>query len=305
MHTENLPDEDNNLIGTLFIKDIDRLDCAVFDPSIGVVGQSWYVDVEVTGQLDENGFVYDFSYLKKLVKSALKSSLDHALIIPVQSTHVNFQETSSGELWHLKAKTRLTGLDSDWTYKCPKGAVYPIRAVKISKEIIEQECARLIRHRLDETIRKVAVTFRAEAGQGADSFFRYTHGITGHQGMCQRLFHGHRSRIEVYVSGDRRRDLEQFLAHDLLGSSVHIASRSQLISEGDIRDGVVSLAYDGTLGRYEARLPANRVFIVDQQTSIERITQQLAEIVAKKVRETEKVKVVCYEGIDKGASSEL
>ena len=49
--------------GRLFINDIDRIDCAIFDPSIGVVGQSWAVDVTVYGKLDANGFVYDFSNL--------------------------------------------------------------------------------------------------------------------------------------------------------------------------------------------------------------------------------------------------
>lgn len=305
MNTEYQREDDNPFVGTLFIKDIDRLDCAVFDPSIGVVGQSWYVDIEVTGQLDENGFVYDFSHLKKLVKSVLKSSLDHALIIPVQSTHVHYQETASGEMWHLKAKTRLTGLDSDWTYQCPKGAVYPIRAVKISKEIIEQECARLIRHRLGESIGKVSVKFRAELGAGADSFFRYTHGITDHQGLCQRLFHGHRSKIEVYVSGDRRRDLEQYLAHDLFGSSIHIASRSQVVKNDNDKDDVICLVYQGTLGHYKAKLPSNRVFFVNEQTSIERISQQLVKLLGEKIGQSKGVKVVCYEGIDKGASAEL
>ena len=115
------------VIGTLFIKDVDRIDCATFEPNQGVTGKSWYVDIYVTGQLDSNGFVYDFSHLKKLVKSVLKNTIDHALLIPIQVSRWNTKlliKVSFGP----SSQGRLSGIDSTWTYKCPKGAVYPVRS---------------------------------------------------------------------------------------------------------------------------------------------------------------------------------
>ena len=312
MLEENL-DPSDEPSGTLFVNDIDRIDCALFDPSIGIVGQSWFVDVEITGSLDENGFVYDFSHLKKLVKAVLKNSLDHALLIPIMSTHVHYQESNQGEIWNLKAKTKLTGACSDWEYKCPKGAVYPVRTIKVTKEVLEQECAKLIRHRLPPTIQRVAVNLRPESSKATDAFFRYTHGITNHEGLCQRLFHGHRSRIEVEVAGERRHDLEQFIAHDIFGSIVHVASLNQVIeSSVELQPRKkakeifpVRLSFEGSLGHYEACVPSNRLFLVAEETSIEFIARELAVLIAEKTQLQSGIRVRCFEGIGKGAVAEL
>lgn len=314
MEEKTAPQSGKERFGRLFIHDVDKIDCAIFDPSVGVVGQSWEVDITVSGQLDSNGFVYDFSNLKKLVKQVLKASLDHTLIIPVQSKLVHYQDTDRGELWRLQAKSRLTGVNSEWSYLCPKGAVYPIRSVQVTREIVEQECSRLVRHRLPEEIHSVEIHLRKEEVGAGQSFFRYSHGITGHEGLCQRLFHGHRSLIEVYVADERRHDLEQWLAHEVLGSVVHIASMSQLVNPAEgLRPGVrsenqspLTIAYTASMGRYEATVPANRVFLVEGETSIESITQELARLIGNEgVDLGAPIKVKCFEGIGKGAIAEL
>jgi 6-pyruvoyl-tetrahydropterin synthase len=300
--------------GRLFINDVDKIDCAIFDPSIGVVGQSWFVDITVSGKLDENGFVHDFSHLRKLVKQVLKTSLDHALIIPVQSKLVHYQETDRGELWRLQAKSRLTGVNSEWTYLCPKGAVYPIRSVQVTREIVEQECSRLVRHRLPEDILSVEIHLRKEDVLSGQSFFRYSHGITSHEGLCQRLFHGHRSLIEVYVADERRHDLEQWLAHEVLGSIVHVASISQVVDPPEnLKPGVrpdftapLTLSYRGSMGLFEAKVPANRVFLVEEETSVESLCQELVQLIANEgVEIGAPIRVKCYEGIGKGAIAEI
>ncbi len=302
------------LFGRLFINDVDKIDCAIFDPSVGVVGQSWMVDITVSGKLDANGFVYDFSHLKKLVKQVLKSSLDHTLIIPVQSKLVHYQDTDRGDLWRLQAKSRLTGVNSEWTYLCPKGAVYPIRAVQVTREIVEQECSRLVRHRLPEDVVAVEIHLRKEDVQSGQAFFRYSHGISGHDGLCQRLFHGHRSQIEVYVADERRHDLEQWLAHEVLGSVVHIASLPQIVNpDPSLRAGTrpemttpLTISYRGSMGLFEATVPANRVFLVEDGTSIESISQELVRLIASEgVEIGAPIKVKCFEGVGKGAIAEL
>lgn len=295
--------------GSLFIKDVDLIDCCLFSPYQGVIGQSWHVDIAVSGHLDQNGFVYDFSDLKRLVKQVLKSSMDHALLLPIMSSQVQYAETDTGELWKLKAKARLTNLDSDWEYLCPKGAVFPIRAISITKESIEQECTRLLRHRLPQDIHKVEIRLREESSDPTAAFFRYSHGITNHGGMCQRLFHGHRSLIEVHVNDERRPDLEHYIAREVFDSSIHIACPSQVVS-GPVEigrrgtsDAPVHLAYSGSFGRYEVRVPANKVFLVEGETSIESITQQLVRVLAAREKNS-RIKVTCYEGIGKGGIAE-
>ena len=192
--------------------------------------------------------------------------------------------------------------------------MYPIRSVQVTREIVEQECSRLVRHRLPEDILSVEIHLRKEEVPSGQSFFRYSHGITGHEGLCQRLFHGHRSLIEVFVADERRNDLEQWLAHEVLGSIVHIASLSQIINPpANLNAGTrpdftesLTLSYKGSMGLFEAKVPGNRVFLVEDETSIESITQQLARLIASEgVELGAPIKVKCYEGIGKGAIAEL
>lgn len=296
--------------GTLFVKDVDRIDCAIFEPSFGVVGHSWHVDIAISGTLDHNGFVHDFSHIKKLVKQTLRTSVDHSLMIPILSRQVHYQETAEAETWILKAKGRLSGTNAEWEYRCPKGAVFPIRAVVIDEEVIEQEITRLLRHRLPSSITDIKITLREEDAESTAAFFHYTHGITQHDGLCQRLFHGHRSLLEIYVDNERRPDIEHNIARELFGTIVHIASQSQIVSgsfnvgsRGTSEEPLV-ISYSGSYGNYVARIPSNKVFVVEGETSIESITRELATIVAQKDTSGSKIKILCYEGIGKGAISE-
>ena len=56
---------------TLFIKNIDTIDLALWKDN-ALKGASFHVSVKVFGDLDQNGFICDFSVLKKAIKSILK-----------------------------------------------------------------------------------------------------------------------------------------------------------------------------------------------------------------------------------------
>jgi 6-pyruvoyl-tetrahydropterin synthase len=290
---------------TIFISDLLTVDCAVFDPSRGIIGQSWHLDVEIHGALSENHFVYDFGKLKQLVRQTAKTSIDHALLIPVGSQRVNFSESIGAESWDMQSANRGDG--GRWKYTCPAGAVFPIRAVHVKTSTVEQEFNKLLRHRLPASVLGVKIRLREESAEPTAAFFRYTHGIAGHEGLCQRLFHGHRSRIEVHVGEERRPDLEHYVCRELFNSEIHIASPGQVIS-GDYTVGQrgepgkdLVLEFSASLGRYHASLPADRVFIVDGETSIECLTRHLAMLIQDRIGNLERVQVRCFEGINKGA----
>ncbi len=297
--------------GTLFVRDIAQIDCALLDPSLGVIGQSWHVDLSVSGSLDDNGFVVDFSPLKSMVKQVLKESVDHALLLPVGSQSVQFMDSENGESWRMRCRPRNGAGEQFWDYECPKGAVLPIRSVSIKASVVEQEVAKILRHRLSERVRNISINLREEKTESTEATYRYTHGIRGHEGLCQRLLHGHRSKIEVFIGDERRPDLEHFVAREVFGSNVHIATPDQIISgNGEIgqrgkTDEPVTLAYRGSLGPYRLVLPASRIFFVDKETSIERITLEVAKLLKREENPREKLKVLCYEGINKGAAAEL
>lgn len=296
---------------TLFVRDVGKIDSAVFDPSLGIIGASWHVDVWLTGTLDDNGFVFDFSPLKNLIKQTLANTLDHALIIPVGSQMVQYSEFENGERWTLKSRARGDDKDARWDYISPKTSVFPVHTVALKNMTIEQEFARLLRHRLPPSVHQLIVKLREEQIAPTEASFRYTHGITGHNGLCQRLFHGHRSRMEIYIGDERRPDLEHFVAREVLGNNVHIATLNQIKSgDGNIghrgkTDAPVTLAYTGTLGNFEATLPNNRVFFVEGETSIESIAREIARLIKREERPNDRIRAVCYEGIDKGAEAIL
>ena len=303
--------DDGRPVGTIFLHDVTRIDCALFDPSKGIFGQTYKVDVTIGGPLGDNGFIYDFSHLKKLVRQTLKASLDHALIIPINSQSVQYKGMERGECWLMRSRAGKAGVEADWEYRSPNGAVFPSRCVALNRQTLEQEFARTLRHRLPQTITSVGVALREEELDPTEAVFRYTHGIAGHEGMCQRLFHGHKSRIQIFVGDERRVDLEHYVARDVLGGQVHFATPRQF-KVGMVEPGTrgktrepVTLSYEGSQGLFEAVLPADRVFCVESETSIECITQEIARLVKREENTGEKVKVICYEGVDKGAFAEL
>ena len=301
----------NTQVSTLFVRDVGKIDSALFDPSLGIVGHSWYVDVWLTGSLDSNGFVFDFSPLKNLIKQTLASTLDHALILPVGSQMVQYSEFENGERWTLKSRARGEAKDARWDYASPKGSVFPVHTVALKNTSIEQEFSRILRHRLPSTVSQLSVKLREEQISPTEASFRYTHGITGHNGLCQRLFHGHRSRMEIYIGEERRPDLEHFVVREILGNTVHIATLNQIKSgTGEIgqrgkNDEPITLGYSGSLGNFEATLPSNRVFFVEGETSIESIAREIARVIKREERPNERIRTVCYEGIDKGAEAIL
>ena len=297
---------------TIFLNDITKIDSALFDPGRGVIGQTWRIDVSLTGPLNSNGFVLDFSEFKKMVRKVLKSSLDHALIIPINSQSVVFKGAGRGECWVMRSRNGKGGVEQEWTYVSPPGAVFPSRSIALNRQVLEQEVVRSLRHRLPPDILHISATLREDDTNPTEAVFRYTHGIADHSGMCQRLFHGHKSRILCYVGEERRPDYEHYLVRDILGSQVHIATPSQQKSGPLIPTGyrgktkeAVTLAYEGSQGYFEATMPADRIFMVEHETSIECITRELAKVVKREENTPEKVKIICFEGVDKGSMAEI
>jgi 6-pyruvoyl-tetrahydropterin synthase len=296
------------ILSGIFLRDVSRFDCAIFDPGLGVIGQSWNVDINLLGPIDEQGFVHDFGTLKGLISQTLKASLDHALIIPIGSQGIMYAETPEGELWRFQAKSRNGGPDNTWEYRCPKGAVYPIRSVALRPAVIEQEIARLLRHRLPDSVHQITAKLREETIDATQATYRHTHGILSHAGFCQRLFHGHRNRVEVYAGAERRPDLEQWVARELLGANVHVSTPAQVKSGGHPigtrgkPEDTITIGGTGSLGYYEAVLPADRVFMVETETSCECTGRQILKALKEREKNSrEKLRVICFEGIGKGS----
>lgn len=290
---------------SIFLEDLDRIDVTIFTPEYGVKGASWHVDLTVCGRLDENGFVHDFSPLKNRVKEALKGSVDHALLVPADHPDVDVQ--IHGETIHVRMTDRSRDEPFIWEYEAPRAAVLLTPGLAVGLDQVTEAIEGRVREALPDGIERITIGLRNEEAHASEALFSYTHGITGHQGLCQRLLHGHRSKIKVEIDGERRPEWEHRLVQDVLGPIVHIAAPWQIESgqveaklrSRDVRP--VTLAYKASLGEYRAVVPSDKLLLIEGETSIENLTGFLARHIRAETPTASTISVSCYEGIGKGS----
>lgn len=275
--------------GTIFINTVDTIDCALFDRRHGVVGQSWQIDIRVCGAGDKNYFVYDFGKLKKEIRSLVRETLDHRLLVP---SHSSVEKTK--EKWLLQT------IDRVWSYTCPVDAVYQLSAQQVDKDSVTAELSRLLQKRFSSNL-KIYATLR-ENNYTTGRCFHYTHGLPQHDGNCQRLLHGHLGTLHVYADNKPQPQLEKYLISSVLKKNIHFLN-SEHISQDD---NYITASYEGTQGYFSITLPREHTIVLpSMETSIEAITRYLAFSLDKNFTMTKKLKLICYEGLDKGASFEL
>ena len=67
---------------SLFVDNLTNLDFSFLDPQRGLVGETLIVDAELTGELDDQGMVFDFGHIKRQLRSAIEALVDHKLVVP-------------------------------------------------------------------------------------------------------------------------------------------------------------------------------------------------------------------------------
>ncbi len=228
------------------------------------------------------------------------------MLIPVASPSVRYSESGGSERWQLRAQNKMQGLDFTWEYDCPKGAVFPFQAAQITRPAVEKELTRILKHRLGGIGADLQIRLSEEKVHETTAFFRYTHGLSKHGGRCQRLFHGHRSRIEVKIAEERRPDLEHYVCRELLGPFIHLASPDQYragdwepLSRGRGNDPI-ELNYSGQAGYFRCVVPRSWVFMLRGHTSIEKVAEDVAAFLFEKENRQQSVEVRVFEGVNKG-----
>lgn len=278
----------------LFVKKLTVIDFSYLCPERGLLGESWLVDIQLSGSLDHQGMVLDFSDVKKKVKQLIDEDFDHKLVIPEKYDG----STSEASGKRLKNTFKLID-DRKIVHIAPESAYCFLPC----KEITEQQMAEAIIEKLGnilpDNVEQIEIRLYPELIDGP--YYHYSHGLKHHTGNCQRIAHGHRSRIEILEHDKHRNDLE--LEWSERWKDIYIGTSSD-IHEQYSENGTdyIHFRYTACQGLFELIIPASCCYLVDIDTTVE----NLAEHIASKLKNSHpdsQLTVYAYEGIEKGAVS--
>ncbi|WP_368212439.1 6-carboxytetrahydropterin synthase [Aeromonas sp. s10] len=288
----------------LFVRDLTVIDSSYLCERRGMVGESWLVDIEMSGELNEMSMLLDFGRVKKLIKSIIDEEVDHKLLVPTECplVHVNALDNDESTVDLLRPGRAIH-------LRCPAQGFAFIPAPQVDKESVTRYLLGVLAKRLPGNIKDLSLTLRQERIEGA--FYHYSHGLKKHDGNCQRIAHGHRSPVEILVDGERDEELEfnwaERWADIYLGTEEDRVVLGELAlserAEASLKEGdahYIGFKYVAPQGLFQLAMPAVEVEMIDTDTTIELLAHYIAREVKKQVGD-KFVKIVAYEGVGKGA----
>jgi 6-pyruvoyl-tetrahydropterin synthase len=275
----------------LFVNRLTVTDFSYLHPERGLLGESWLVDIVLRGALDEQGMVLDFGEVKRSVKHLIDARFDHKLLVPAR--HPGLSQAPRRGLLHLDFTLREGALIQ---HSSPEDAVCLIDAAEITPESVADAIIAALRPELPGNVESLDIRLYPESIEGV--FYHYSHGLKHHCGNCQRIAHGHRSRLLIERNGQRDPDLEAAWA--LRWRDIYIGSREDLTEEAD---GQMLFGYRSQQGKFLLRLPAARCYLIDSDSTVENLAQHIADTL-KAEHPADRFRVWAYEGVDKGAIGE-
>ncbi len=272
----------------LFVNNLTNVDFSYFHPTRGLIGETWLASIVLDGELDSNGMVCDFGIVKKTLRTWLDTYIDHCLLVPKTSNCTQ----------NLSQNTLNTSLE--WRYdnkhiaiSSPHQAITLVDATDITPHSIAEHCKRALRDHFGEGVANITLSFEPEAI--ATPFYHYSHGLKKHKGNCQRIAHGHRSKIEIWRNGELSvTDMQKQASN---WADIYIATRSDILQQSSSQ---IDFAYRADQGEFTLSLPASCVDIIDTDTTVEFIASHIASTL-KHQHPQDNFTVKAYEGIAKGA----
>ena len=174
----------------LFVRDLTVIDASYLSAARGMVGESWLVDVELSGELNAMSMLLDFARVKKEIKAIIDAEVDHRLLIPVGSACTHVSAAADSLCVDFMRPERSIHL------RAPAQAFCLLPAEEVTASTVSDYLRQTIRLRLPGNIEGLTIHLRPEAI--ATAFYHYSHGLKKHDGNCQRIAHGHRSMLELW-----------------------------------------------------------------------------------------------------------
>lgn len=279
----------------LFVDNLSTVDFSFLDARRGLLGETWLADVQLEGPLDEQGMVCDFSEVKKRLKAWLDRELDHRLLIPLGAEQLELKEDGD----QLDIRWRFGANDETIHTRCPREAVALVDADELTRESVAQWCmAQLEQAQLFPEGATLSLAFTTEHIDSA--FYHYSHGLKKHEGNCQRIAHGHRSKIAIWADDIASPSLENEWANRW--RDVYLGTREDLVEE--LNGGEeYRFAYQAPQGAFEITLPQRCCYLMETDSTVELIAEHIAQTL-KAEYPTSRIRVQAYEGLNKGAIAE-
>ncbi|OZY85690.1 hypothetical protein CBP51_01155 [Cellvibrio mixtus] len=280
----------------LFVDNLTNVDFSFLDPQRGLLGETWLANVRLHGELDEQGMVCDFGTVKKVMRHWLDTELDHRLAVPIRSPQIRIEEEGDFLSIHWSFGNKNEFLHT----RSPRDAIALVDAEILTAETVAEWCISQLKQQFPLSVARLELDFTLEAMNGA--YYHYSHGLKKHKGNCQRIAHGHRSRIDIWANGKKSPKLEQRWADEW--TDIYLATRDDLIAKPK-HAGVdyYQFAYEAEQGPFDITLPQRCCYLIDTDTTVEFIAHHIAQKTRQENPETS-IRVKAYEGINKGAIAE-
>ncbi|SEL13370.1 6-pyruvoyl tetrahydropterin synthase [Colwellia chukchiensis] len=287
----------------LFVNDLTVIDFSYCCAERGIVGESWIVDVLLDGSLNEMSMVLDFAVVKKQIKAIIDDAVDHKLLLPMLNRAINVENLAK-RMGHEYVD--FSSKQGSYYLQSPASAFAKIASDEITIDAVTTHLKTIILAQLPKNVQGLTLKLRPENIDGA--YYHYTHGLKLHDGNCQRIAHGHRSKIHIYKNGQRSSALEDVWC--LRWQDIYLASEADRVSQSEIELSETAMAnltpdhqffaYHAPQGRFDIAVPSNILDVVDCDSTVE----LLADFIVRQLKQqspNDEFKVVAFEGVAKGA----
>lgn len=287
----------------LFVNDLTVIDFSFLCEQRGIVGESWLVDVMLDGALNEQSMILDFAIVKKQIKAIIDDAVDHKLLLPTKSQSLSVSDS------HFHANHEFVDFQSSvgsFHLQSPNSAFAKINAPTITLDAVTEHLQLIIKHQLPGNIEGLTLRLRPETI--TSDYYHYTHGLKLHDGNCQRIAHGHRSKIDIFKNNQQEKQLEAYWCKRW--QDVYLASESDRVTFEQCQLSVQAkanltpdhqfFAYQAPQGQFDIAVPSAHLEVVDCDSTVE----LLADYIARQLKAQyplDSIRVVAYEGVGKGA----
>ncbi|WP_028116257.1 6-carboxytetrahydropterin synthase [Ferrimonas senticii] len=287
----------------MFVNDLTVIDSSILDTQRGIIGESWIVDLVLEGDLNQQSMVLDFGQVKKQIKHLIDVLVDHRLVIPSLHSSIIHGEENQG-VW----VRNMHSADSMCHVHGPKEAFCFIACEEVTPQSVANYLEQKILPELPNNIVGLNLALRSEAID--EPFYQYSHGLKKHDGNCQRIAHGHRSRIRIFKDGKLDRDLQTTWASRW--NDIYLITEEDVVNKESLsvaaqevcNAATICTSYTSPQGLFELVLPRKRAEIMPTDTTVECIAEYVANLLAID-NPSSHIEVHAFEGVGKGAMASV